>query len=103
MTSNGRVARLTALALATGTLVAAGAGTAGATATDKTIYTASGGGSVIRLTVNLPVAVPGIGNTLTQDLVITGSNVRTGDAAAAVTHSILGANGNVPVVSGLLD
>lgn len=103
MTSYGRVARLTALALATGTLVAAGAGSAGAANTTKTTYTATGGGSVLRLTVNLPVALPNIGNTLTQDLVLTGSNARTGDAAAAITSSILGANGNVPLVSGLLD
>jgi hypothetical protein len=103
MTSNGRVARLTALALATGTLVAVGAGSAGAASTTKTTYTATGGGSVVRLTINLPVALPGIGQSLTQDLVLTGSNVRTGDIAAAVTSSILGANGNVPLVSGLLD
>jgi hypothetical protein len=103
MTSYGRVARLTALALATGTLVAAGAGSAGAASTTKTTYTATGGGSVLRLTVNLPVALPGIGQSITQDLVLTGSNVRTGDAAAAITSSILGANGNVPLVSGLLD
>jgi hypothetical protein len=102
MTSNGRAARLTALALATGTLVAAGAGSAGAANTTKTTYTATGGGSVIRLTVNLPVALPGIGSSITQDLVLTGSNVRTGDLAAAVSTSILGANGNVPIVSGLL-
>jgi hypothetical protein len=103
MTSNGRVARLTALALATGTLVAVGAGSAGAASTTKTTYTATGGGSVVRLTINLPIALPGIGQSLTQDLVLTGSNVRTGDIAAAVTSSILGANGNVPLVSGLLD
>ena len=103
MTSTGRVARLTALALATGTLVAAGASTAGAATTNKTIFTASGGGSVLRLTVNLPVALPGIGSSLTQDLVLTGGNVRTGDAAAAIGNAILGANGTVPVVSGLLE
>jgi hypothetical protein len=103
MTSTGRVARLTALALATGTLVAAGASTAGAATTDKTTFTASGGGSVLRLTVNLPVELPGIGSSLTQDLVLTGGSVRTGSAAAAIGNAVLGANGTVPVVSSLLD
>ncbi|MDP9182019.1 MAG: hypothetical protein M3P04_04500 [Actinomycetota bacterium] len=103
MTSTGRVARLTALALATGTLVAAGASTAGAATTNKTIFTASGGGSVLRLTVNLPIEVPGIGSSLTQDLVLTGGSVRTGDAAAAIGNAVLGANGTVPAVSALLD
>ena len=111
MTSTGRVARLTALALATGTLVAAGAGTAGAATTNsKTLFTATGGGSVIRLTVNIPSQLAGLTNqlgigkdgTLTQDLVLTGGAVRTADVKAIAT-SVLGANGSVPVLSSLLD
>jgi len=108
MTSTGRVARLTALALATGTLVAAGAGTAGAATADKTTFTASGGGSVIRLTVNLPsqlaalTGAVGLPQSLTQDIVLTGGVVRTSDLQAIAT-STLGANGNVPVLKDLLD
>ncbi|HUR14407.1 MAG TPA: hypothetical protein VM097_07925 [Mycobacteriales bacterium] len=108
MTSTGRVARLTALALATGTLVAAGAGTAGATSTQKTDFTASGGGSVIRLTINLPsqlapvLSAAGLPQSLTQDLVLTGGNIRTADVKAVAT-STLGANGNVVALSGLLN
>jgi hypothetical protein len=108
MTSTGRVARLTALALATGTLVAAGAGTAGAATSDKTTFTATGGGSVIRLTVNLPAQLApvtgaiGLPQTLTQDIVLTGGAVRTSDLKAIAT-STLGANGNVPALSALLD
>jgi len=108
MTSTGRVARLAALALATGTLVAAGAGTAGAASTDKTAFTATGGGSVIRLTVNLPsqlapvTGAVGVPQSLTQDIVLTGGAVRTADVKAIAT-STLGAHGNVPVLSSLLD
>jgi hypothetical protein len=103
MTSNGRVARLTALALATGTLVAAGSGTAGAATTNTDVFKALGGGSVLRLTVNLPVAVPGIGQTLTQDLVLTGGNTLSGLAPAAIANSVLGANGTVPLISDLIE
>ncbi len=106
MTSNGRVARLTALALATGTLVAAGVGSASAATATKDVFNAAGGGSVLHIELNLPVALPSIGDKITQDLVLTGSNVRTSSfttPAAAVTKSILGANGNIPVVSEALD
>jgi hypothetical protein len=108
MTSTGRVARLTALALATGTLVAAGASTASAATAEKTNFTASGGGSVIRLTVNLPsqldpvLGAAGLPATLTQDLVLTGGTIRTSDLKSIAT-STLGANGNVPALSALLD
>jgi hypothetical protein len=104
MTSYGRVARLTALALATGTLVAAGSGTAGASAIDTTnTFKALGGGSVLRLTINLPVEVPGIGQTLTQDLVLTGGNTLSGANPAAIANSVLGANGTVPLISDLIE
>ncbi|HUR52394.1 MAG TPA: choice-of-anchor P family protein [Mycobacteriales bacterium] len=106
MTSTGRVARLTALALATGTLVAAGAGTAGAASKTTTSYTANGAGSVVDLKLNLPIALPGIGSTITQKLISTASNVRTtspGATAAAVTRAVLGSEGNIPVVSQVLD
>lgn len=102
MTSTGRVARLTALALATGTLVAAGAGTAGASSTQKTDFTATGGGDVLTLTVNLPVAIPGVGDTITTNLVSTGSTLRTADVKA-VTTSALGTGSKPELLASLLD
>jgi hypothetical protein len=109
MTSNGRVARLTALALATGTLVAASAGSASAaTSATKTkdVFNATGGGSIVSLKLNLPMALPEIGSEITQDLVSTGSNVRTSSfiaPAQAVTQAVLGSNGNIPLVSNVLN
>lgn len=104
MTSNGRVGRLTALALATGTLVAAGASTAGAATPITTTYTTQGGGSVIHLEVNLPVAVPGLPQQLVQDIVMTGTTTRSGQDPAAIANAFLGqASNNIPVVSDLLN
>ncbi|MGZ6791521.1 MAG: hypothetical protein ACXVFV_01115 [Mycobacteriales bacterium] len=102
MTSNGRVARLTALALATGTIVAANAtGAAAATADTYTAGNAAGNG-IIHLELNLPIAVPGIGQKLVQDIVVTNSAVRTGATPDAVASAVLGQNGNLPLVSSLL-
>jgi hypothetical protein len=110
MTSNGRVARLTALALATGTLVAAsasGATAATAATANKDIFTAgnAAGNGIIHLELNLPAAIPGlpgIGNKLVQDIVVTNSAVRTGLSPDAIATAVLGQNGNLPVLSGLL-
>ena len=105
MASNGRVARLTALALATGTLVAAGTGTAGAAnSTSNDVFTAgnAAGNGIIHLELNLPIALPGIGQHLVQDLVVTNSAVRTGTSPAALASAVLGQNGNVPLLSDLL-
>lgn len=103
--SNGRAARFTALALATGTLVAAGASSASAATVKKDVFNATGGGSVIHLELNLPVALPTVGTQIMQDLVLTGSTVRTSSftaPAAGVTTAVLGGQGNVPVVSAAL-
>jgi hypothetical protein len=104
MTSNGRVARLTALALATGTLVAANATGASAATTTQDAFTAgnAAGNGIIHLELNLPVALPGIGSKLTQDLVVVNSATRSGSAPAAIASAVLGQNGNVPLVSNLL-
>jgi hypothetical protein len=104
MTSNGRVARLTALALATGTLVAANATGASAATTTQDAFTAgnAAGNGIIHLVLNLPVSLPGIGSKLTQDLVVTKSATRSGAAPAALASAVLGQNGNVPLVSNLL-
>jgi hypothetical protein len=104
MTSNGRVARLTALALATGTLVAANATGASAASATQDAFTAgnAAGNGIIHLVLNLPVSLPGIGSKLTQDLVVTKSATRSGLAPAALASAVLGQNGNVPLVSNLL-
>jgi hypothetical protein len=103
MTSNGRVARLTALALATGTLVAANA-TGAAAATSNDVITAgnAAGNGIIHLELNLPIALPGIGQKLVQDIVVTNSAVRTGTSPDAIASAVLGQNGNLPILSGLL-
>ena len=107
MTSNGRVARLTALALATGTLVAAGAGTAGAVTTTKgaPLQYGQAVGSVLRIEVNLPVALNGVlPQHIVQDISLTDGSVST--LTSNVTGNALAALGspdsNIPVVSGLL-
>ncbi len=106
MTSNGRVARLTALALATGTLVAAGAGSAGAATATKTSYTATGGGNVATLTLNLPLDIPGVGSVVTENLISTGSAASTsgvGSAPQAISNAAIGQNGAPALLAGLLD
>lgn len=108
MTSNGRVARLTALALATGTLVAAGASSAGAATTIKgaPLQYGQAVGSVLRIEINLPAAVP-LGllpQHIIQDISLTDGTVSTltstvsGNALAALG----GPDSNIPVVSALL-
>ena len=59
MSVQGRVGRLTALAIATGTLVAAGTGVAGASTAGTATHqmTASGKGSALHLVINLPTAI----------------------------------------------
>lgn len=111
--SNGRVARLTALALATGTLVAAGAGTAGAATTPlkgNPLQYGQAVGSVLRIEINLPAALPAIPGVvalpqhIVQDISLTDGTVSTltsnvsGNALAALGSK----ESNIPVVSGLL-
>jgi hypothetical protein len=107
MTSNGRVARLTALALATGTLVAAGAGTAGAVTTKGApLQYGQAVGSVLRIEINLPAALPGglLPQHIIQDISLTDGTVST--LTSNVTGNALAALGsaqsNIPVVSALL-
>lgn len=95
--------RLTALAIATGTLVASGAGTAVAAPTVERDVAGIGSGAVLTLELNLPVALPGTtSKKITQTIVLTQSEVTSGAAVKAVTESLLGRNGNVPVLSDLL-
>jgi hypothetical protein len=107
MTSNGRVARLTALALATGTLVAAGAGSAAAaTSTPTTKLTnkiqALGNGQVVHIRVALPVALPGVGQIIDQYIGLTDGTVTTVTNMGAKSVGTIGM-GAVPIISDLLD
>ncbi|HVE74508.1 MAG TPA: hypothetical protein VNA30_05380 [Mycobacteriales bacterium] len=99
----GRVGRLTALALATGTLVAAGAGAAGA-ATDTRQLTADGKGAALELIINLPAAVAaplGLGTEIRQAISLTDGSVSNIGGVTGVTTAVLG-EGTTPVLSALL-
>jgi hypothetical protein len=104
MTTNGRVARLTALALATGTLVAAGAGSAGAATTSSKLTNqiqGLGNGSVVHLHIALPVAVPGVGQIIDQYISTTDGTITTVTNLGAKSVGTIG-KGQVPVLSDLL-
>lgn len=105
---NSRGARLTALALATGTLVVAGTGTAGANPVAvPTVFGGTAQGTAIHLKINLPQAVtlPNVGTiqSLEQDISFTEGNTAKGIAPAptSVARAVLG-NGNVVVLSDAL-
>jgi hypothetical protein len=105
MSVQGRVGRLTALAIATGTLVAAGSGVAGASAPAGTRQlTASGVGSALHLTINLPDAVAQVlgTSTIEQYISLTDGKVSTIGLPAAQTTAVLG-KGTTPVLSELLN
>ncbi|MDT7546915.1 MAG: hypothetical protein QOE99_3025 [Actinomycetota bacterium] len=104
MSVQGRVGRLTALAIATGTLVAAGSGVAGASAAGTRQMTASGKGSALHLTINLPTAIAqALGTpTIEQYISLTDGKVSTIGQTAAQTTAILG-KGTTPVLSDLLN
>ena len=99
----GRVGRLTALALATGTLVAASSGVAGAAATDTRQMTASGSGSALKITINLPDAAAAVlgTSTIEQTISLTDGKISTIGLPAAESTAVLG-QGNIPQVSDLL-
>lgn len=106
--NNSRGARLTALALATGTLVVAATGTAGADPVRvPDVFGGTARGTSIHLEINLPQAVnlPVLGNitSLVQDISFTEGNTAKGVApkATSVAKAVLG-NGNVVVLSDLL-
>src|SRR3954471_10014688 len=105
MSVQGRVGRLTALAIATGTLVAAGSGVAGASAPAGTRQlTASGKGAALHLTLNLPDAVAAVlgTSTIEQYISLTDGKVSTIGLPSAETTAILG-KGTTPVLSDLLN
>jgi hypothetical protein len=104
MAVQGQFARLTALAIATGTLVAAGAAPAGAASAPDSLISASGNGSALRLTVNLPGALAGtpLGTKIVQEISLTDGSVSTVSGPLANTTAVLG-KGTTPVLSGLLE
>ena len=104
--SKGQIARFTALAVATGTLVATGVGPAAAAdlTTTERFYDATGAGQVLRITLNLPAAVPGLlPQKVVQDIVLTSGAARTGKAPAAVGGAFIGKDGSVALLQSLLD
>jgi len=105
MSVQGRVGRLTALAIATGTLVAAGSGVAGASAPAGTRQlTASGTGAALHLTINLPAAAAQVlgTSTIEQWISLTDGKVSTIGLPSAQTTAVLG-KGTTPVLSDLLN
>lgn len=105
-----RGARLTALALATGTLVVAGTGPAGAAPVAvPDVFGGTATGTAIHLEINLPQAIPtsvpllgGI-TSITQDISFTEGNTAKGIAptTTSVAKAVLG-NGNVVALSDVL-
>ena len=102
--AQGHLARLTALALATGTLVAVTSAPAAAAPTVDRVFDAASSGAVLRIEVNLPAGVPGVlPQKVVQDVVLADAAARTGSAATALGNAFLGSGGTVPVLQGLLD
>jgi hypothetical protein len=108
MSVQGRVGRLTALAIATGTLVAAGSGIAGAAVNNAPAgtrqLTASGTGSALHLTINLPTAIAQVlgTSTIEQYISLTDGKVSTIGLPSAETKAVLG-KGTTPVLSDVLN
>lgn len=103
MTSNGRVARLTALALATGTLVAASSVAASAATTTSTTdrIQGLGSGKVVHIHIALPVALPVVGQIIDQYISSTDGTVTTVNNLGATSVGQIG-KGQVPVLSDIL-
>jgi hypothetical protein len=103
MSRTGRAGRLTALALATGTIVAASGGVAGASADTRQLQ-ASGDGSALKITINLPEAAAAVlgTSTLVQTISLTDGKISTVGLPSAASTALLG-TGTVPAVSELLN
>lgn len=104
MTRTGQLARLTSLALATGTLVmSTGLSPAAAAETTTSQVVAAGDGAALILTINLPAQLAGspFGRTIVQTVSLTDGSVSTLSGPLASTTAVLG-KGNTPVLSELL-
>ena len=102
--AQGHLARLTALAIATGTLVAVSAAPAGAASAPESRMTASGTGSALKITINLPaqLAAAGVPTKIEQTISLTDGTVSTVSEPLAQTTAVLG-KGTTPVLSDLLN
>ena len=98
-----QIARLTALALATGTLVAVAAAPAGAAAPESRVL-AEGKGAALKIVVNLPAALAGtpLGARIEQTISLTDGSVSTMAGPLASSTAVLG-KGTTPVLSAALD
>ena len=105
--STTRGAKLTALALATGTLVVAATGSAGAAPVAvPDVFGGAAKGSSIHIEINLPVAVPvpGLGTvqSIIQDVsVVDGNAAKDLATVTSVAKAVLG-NGNVAILNQVL-
>lgn len=103
MAAQGHLARLTALAVATGTLVVAGSVAPAAAAAPESRMTATGSGSALKIVINLPAALAAspLGTRIEQTISLTDGTVSTVTGPLASTTAVLG-KGNTPVLSDLL-
>lgn len=92
MAVTGRVGRLTALALATGTIVAAGTGVASASAASTQQMLAGGEASAVKLTINLPAAAASVlgTNKIVQTISLTNGEISTVGLPTATTKAVRG-------------
>ena len=104
MAVNGQVVRLIALALATGTLLSVGAGTAAAAPSgrlDPHQLTAHGDGSVLTVTINVPSSLRStLGSTIVQNVSLISGDVTTVTTPVATSSAALGL-GSIPRLADL--
>jgi LPXTG-motif cell wall-anchored protein len=92
MSKSTKAARLTALALATGTLVVGATGSAGAAPVRvPDVFGGNAKGVALNITINLPVPLPGVGSTISQEISFT-EGLATKDTAkvASIADAVLG-------------
>ena len=106
--STTRGARLTALALATGTLAVAATGSAGASTTVSVpdVFGGAAKGTAVHIEINLPVPVnvPGLGNltSIVQDISFTdGTASKAPTQVTSVAKAVLG-NGTVKILNDVI-
>jgi hypothetical protein len=101
--AHGHFARLTALAIATGTLVAVSSAPAGAAIAPDARILGESKATALRITINLPAALAGtpLGSKIEQTVSLTDGSVSTISQPLATTAALLG-KGTTPVLSDLL-
>lgn len=103
--SDGRGVRLAALALASGTLVMAGAGGAAAATPGTQQFTALAGGSALELKVYLPADVPGltVNHLLDIKISLTNGTATLNGVTRAISTTANLANTSSTLLNGVLD